>query len=56
MNNVFLYQHNDGFQFLSTATPLVLLTWHESNPIYGSPPKLIGVWKFKSFKTQTEKI
>jgi hypothetical protein len=49
MNDIYLYQHHNGLQFLSNAKPLFLSVY------YGmlkkeKRPKLIGTWRLKKFK------
>jgi len=47
MNNVFLYQHENGVHFLSKASPLELeQIWY----VPRKQPKCIGIWKFKEIK------
>ena len=48
MNNIFLYQHENGRQFLSTADHVVMYVF--CNFTNRKMPKPIGIWKFKTVK------
>ena len=52
MNNIYQYSYTNGLQFVSTANiALIALSTEKEKEI----PKLLGVWKYKVMKQQTNK-
>lgn len=45
MNNIYIYQHNNGVQFQSASEPICTQVYFTY--IGEQVPKAIGVWKFK---------
>jgi hypothetical protein len=51
MNPYYHYKYTNGFQFVSTANPLILsIHFHEGS----EKPKVIGVWRFKNLTNKNK--
>jgi len=60
MNDIFLYEYKNKLQFLSTASPFVLIVYTEWKDVKANMPlenpKVIGRWRYKKMTGEMRRL